>query len=179
MAIIRSNEATSGVWGLVALQGAFAVLFGFAALFWPGATLVTLVNLAAAFVVAWGVVELVRGLSSMEASVTWWLTAVFGALMLILGVYLLRHTDVALQTFITLLGFTLVVRGVLDVFASYVDGVKDRMLWVVSGAAGVVAGVVTLMQPVKSGVAFIWIVGLYALFVGALWLTASVRARKV
>lgn len=181
MAILRTREAASSVWTLVAAQGALAVLFGLAALFWPGATLMTLVYLAAVFVVAWGVVELVRGLTSAESASTWWLTALFGVLALGLGVYLLRHVDVALQTFITLLGFTLIVRGIVDVFSGYADAAdnRSRTLWLVAGAAGIIGGVITLMQPVSGGVAFIWIVGLYALFAGSLWLGASVRSRQV
>lgn len=57
------DEATlKDMWGALALRGMAAILFGLAAVFWPGLTLVTLVYLFGGYIVASGLVNLVVGL---------------------------------------------------------------------------------------------------------------------
>jgi uncharacterized membrane protein HdeD (DUF308 family) len=156
-----------------------AVFFGITAIFWPGLTLVTLVYLFSAFVLAWGLTEVVHGLLSTERRDTWWMTLLFGLVGLGVGVYLVRHPHVSFTTFIVLLGLTLVARGILDVVEAFLNSGDDarRTLLTVGGIAAVVAGVVLLKQPESSGVAFVWVLGLYALVFGTLSAVVSYEAR--
>lgn len=115
------KELARDLWGTLLLRGVLAVLFGIAAVFWPALTLVTLVYLFSAYVVVTGVVNVVQGVMSMKSPMMWYLTLVIGLVELGVGVYLLRHTDVSFATLILLIGFTLVIRGVLEVVAAFMD----------------------------------------------------------
>ena len=46
-----------------------------------------------------------------------------------------------------------------------------------TGLLGLVAGVIVLAQPVASGLAFVWIVGLYTVLQGAMVIAIALRAR--
>jgi uncharacterized membrane protein HdeD (DUF308 family) len=46
------------------------------------------------------------------------------------------------------------------------------------GAIAIVAGVVLLFQPESSGVAFVWILGLYALLTGPLMIALALDLNK-
>lgn len=67
------REAIDDLWWLFVLEGLIVVLFGLVALFFPGLTLVMLVYTFAIFTIAWGVVEVVHGLSDIGRT-GWWMT---------------------------------------------------------------------------------------------------------
>jgi len=181
MASREVSQLANQLWGLVVTEGVLAILAGVALLFWPAASAVLLVTLFGLFVLIWGVVGSVRSLISVGRTTGWWVQLVVSVLLVVLGVYLLRHLDVTLATFILLIGFTFIVRGLFDVlmglFGREPGAADNKVLLVVLGVFGLVAGVVTLMQPVASGLAFIWIAGVYALVFGVFTLAFAIKAQ--
>ncbi len=170
--------------GSLVLRGVLALLFGVAAVFWPGLTLVTLVYLFSAFILINGVLDLVFGivrLADADKSVlTRVLTLLFGVIQVGVGVYLLRHPGVGFATFILLIGFTLLVRGVFEV----VDGLFEegssmyRIVMIIGGLLAALAGILILFQPAKGGVAFVWILGVYALITGPLLIALAMDINR-
>jgi uncharacterized membrane protein HdeD (DUF308 family) len=175
---------TTRVSSALGLRGMLAILFGFAAVFWPGLTLVTLVYLLSAFLLASGLVTLVTGLLNASEEQNTVLSVVFTTVMGIieigLGVYLLRHVHVAFTTFILLIGFALIIRGLVEAFEGLFEASSalHRTAEVMIGAIAIVAGVVLLFQPESSGVAFVWILGLYALLTGPLMIALALDLNK-
>jgi uncharacterized membrane protein HdeD (DUF308 family) len=171
--------------GALALRGIVAILFGIAAVFWPGITLVTLVYLFSAFILATGLVTLITGLvdASQEKNsvLSQVLPVVIGVVEIGVGIYLLRHTDVAFDTLILLIGFVLVLRGLVEVFGGlFEDAISGmfRTASVLVGALAVIAGIVLLFQPESGGIAFVWILGLYALLAGPLLVALALDVSK-
>ncbi len=186
MAVVSSRSGGAAIsvinelWWLGLMQSVLAIFFGIAAIFWPGLTLLVLVYLFSAFVLAWGIIEIVHALMSIGQRDTWWLTLLFGLAGLIVGVYLVRHPDVSFATFILLIGLTFTVRGVLDIVGTFLDrrSTTHRALLLIAGIAAILAGIITLRQPVAGGVAFVWVLGLYALIFGAINFTIALEARQ-
>jgi uncharacterized membrane protein HdeD (DUF308 family) len=161
------------------LEGTLALFFGVTAIFWPGLTLLTLVYLFSAFVLATSIVQIVIGLTSLRSSDTWWLPLLTGLVLLGAGVYLVRHPNVSFATFILVIGLTFLARGVLDLVNAFADrqARSQRALRVIAGVAALVAGVIILLQPVAGGVAFVWILGLYAIIFGSLTIAGALGLR--
>lgn len=176
------GETVKDLWGGLLLRGIAATLFGVAAVFWPGITLVTLVYLFSGFVLASGLVGLVTGLMAGKDTVLSRVLVVAVSLVEIgVGVYLLRHPLVSFKTLVLLIGFTLVVRGVLDVVGGLFEGSASatyRLLTVVAGALAALAGIVVLFQPASAGVTFVWLLGLYALLTGPLLIALAFDAKN-
>lgn len=162
-------------------RGIAAILFGIAAVFWPGITLVTLLYLFSAWVLVDGVIRIVSGIGRLGHHQLGFLTIVVGLLELGVGVYLLRHPTVTFATLILLIGFMLIIDGIVAVVASLSDddGATSKTLAVIVGVAAVLAGILLLFQPAASGVAFVWILGLYALISGPMLIAMSHDLRKV
>ncbi len=178
----RNNEVASKFWWVLTVRGVAAILFGIAAVFWPGITLVTLVYLFSAFILVSGVVSLVRGVASAkDGGLSWLLTLVIGLVELGVGVYLVRHPLVSFATLILLVGFVLIIRGVIEGVGVLLDeqaGATEKTLVLIAGIVTALAGIILLFQPASAGVAFVWILGLYALITGPILIALSADARE-
>lgn len=179
----QNNTPSEQLVGLIVAQGVISVLFGMAALFWPDVTVRVFAVLFGAFVLVWGITLLIQSLFNISRWHLWWLELIFGILILGLGVFLVRDPGVTLAWLILLIGFTFIVRGVVDsieAFFSKDESVKNsRWLYVISALVSLLAGVVTLMHPVASGLAFIWVVGLYAIIEGVIMVVLANRFREL
>jgi uncharacterized membrane protein HdeD (DUF308 family) len=162
------------------VKGIVFVLFGLTALAWPGITLVNLAWVFALYMLIVGVVELISGIVYAGKSDFWWLKLIMGVLSIGVGVYLLRaDTIVQLSTFIFVVGFVLIFRGVLEAVLAFnksLDGSTRAMLGFL-GVVSVIAGFVLLRQPVSAGIAFTWILGLYALVSGPVIIGMAIAHR--
>ncbi len=177
------NEEMSGS---LVLQGVLAILFGIAAVFWPGLTLVTLVYLFSSFILITGLVDLVFGIKnlgdSQKSVFSRFGGVLLGVLQLGVGVYLLRHPHVSFATFILLIGFTLIVRGLVEIVLGLFERGNSalfKMVMIVGGLISLAVGIIVLLQPVASGVAFVWILGWYALITGPMFIALGSDARKL
>lgn len=132
------------------------------------------------FVLVWGIVGLIVSISSISTDKLWWLELIFSLLAIGVSVYLLRNPETAAAIFVFFIGLTFLVRGVIDLlqglFGSKENG-GSRVLSVVLGVLGVIAGIITLTYPVSAGLAVVWITGLYAVLYGALIIAFSFRAQ--
>jgi len=179
------DSEMSNLTGGLVLRGVVAILFGIAAVFWPGITLLTLLYLFSAFLLIGGIFELVYGIGRLgngETSVlTRVLTPLLGLLQVGVGVYLLRHPHVTFGVLILLIGFTLIVRGVFEVIEGLFEEGPSiyRVVMILVGLLAVIAGILVLFQPQAAGVAFVWILGLYALITGPLLIAAAVETHRL
>ncbi len=160
------------------MQGLLTVAFGVTAIFWPGLTVTVLLYLVGAYLLVSGVFHIGSSVSSMGSTNWWLLTPLLGVVELGFGVYLLRHTAVVFSTFVTLIGFALIIRGLIElvsvVFESFGEETADRVT-MVNGFLALVAGIVVLYQTKTASVAFVWILGVYAILVGATQLALAKR----
>ena len=177
-----SSQLAGQIWGLVIAEGVLAILAGIAMLFWPGLTLVLLVVLFGIYVLVWGIIELIRSLLGMGRAKFWWLELIFSVLVIGLGVFMLRNLALSIELVILLIGFTFIVRGLVDLliaFFSKDEQTKEmRTFFGITGVIGIVAGIIVLSQPVASGLAFVWIVGLYTVLSGSVLIASAMKARK-
>lgn len=177
------SAVTRPLVGLVVVQGVLAILFGIAALFWPDATVKVFATLFGLFVLIWGIALLVQSLIGMGRVSLWWLELLFGVLVLGAGVYLVRNPDVTLAWLILIVGFTFVVRGIVDIIHAFFSREhavsENKWLYVISALLGVAAGVVILAYPAAGTLAFIWVVGLYAIIEGVVLIVLASRFQEL
>ena len=179
----KQNELSDSVVGLIVAQGVMAILFGIAALFWPDTTVRVFAVLFGAFVLVWGITLLIKGLFNMPKRHLWWLELIFGVLILGLGVFLVRNPGVTLAWLILMVGFTFIARGIVDVIEAFFSKDKavknSRWVYLLSGLVSFVAGIIVLLHPVTSGLAFIWVVGLYTIIEGVILIVLAKKFRDL
>lgn len=175
------NMRLSDLWWLILLRGFFLILFGLAAIAWPGMTLATLALIFALYIIVAGVINIVTGVLSGEALRYWFLILLLGVIEIGVGVYTLRSPGVTLGALVLLIGGMFTVRGVLQVIAGFDEAYSDsyKRLHIIAGVLAIIAGIITLRYPASAGLIFTWVLGVYALVAGAIWIALSVTVREL
>ncbi len=167
---MSTASVTKENWWALVLGGVATLLFGVAAVFWPGLSLLVLLYLFSAYVLISGVVNISAGISTAGLVDSWFLPVALGAFELGVGVYLLRHTKATFATFVILIGFVLIARGIIEGVSTYFlnarTSARARSLSYLSSLGALVAGIVILFSNESNGVSFVWVLGLYAILVG-------------
>lgn len=176
------REGLNVMWESMIMRGVAGILFGIAAIFWPGLTIVTLVYLFSIYMLISGVVGIVDGIRALTNKGSWLWKMLIGFAELGVGVYLVRHPGVSFATLILVIGLILVARGVIEVVLVMLENnvsATEKTLMVISGGLSVVVGIAILLQPASGGVAFVWILGLYALLTGPMWIALGLDTKKL
>jgi uncharacterized membrane protein HdeD (DUF308 family) len=157
------------IWWLFLLRGIALILFGVVAVMWPGLTLVGIAAAFAAYLLVAGVINIIGAFTGQSRLSLWWLTLILGLAQLGVGIYLIKH-NLVLATFIAVLGITLIFYGIMEVIVAFEPGedAGRRFLLIIGGALGIIAGFIVLRYPVNSGLAFTWVLGLWALVSGSI-----------
>lgn len=157
------------------LQGVLTLLFGVAVIFWPSLSLSVLTYLFGAYILVSGIIHLFHGLTMPRHESRWVLICLLGLAELGFGIYVLRHPHETFTVFIALIGFILIIRGVVELVSALFDTRSDdvaRGMTVVAGLFAAVVGIIILNQKIAAGIAFVWLLGLYAIVVGVMELLA-------
>ena len=175
----KSKKLTKEIWWMILLTGIAGTIFGLIALFWPTMTLVTLVYTVAIVTVVGGAIALFEAISSIKKDRLWWLALLLALVNIGIGVYLIRNPLVAVGVFVIILAIVILGRAIFDlVVASYMDKKEGRWLWIVTGLLGVISALVIMFYPAQSSLAFVWVLGAYALIHGVTTVGFAVQIRK-
>lgn len=180
MAKPSNAELQTTVGRLAIGRGVVSILFGVFALVWPGLTLVTLGVLLSLWLLIGGAVGLVSSILTRHKTQHWVFRMILSLLELGVGAYLVQRPGVSTATLIALVSIVLVAEGVVDIVVAFIDSQStgNRVLSVIVGLLGVIAGIIIWRYPVSGGLAFVWVLGLYSLVVGALAIAAGAEIEK-
>ena len=157
----------SGTWWAMVLRGIVAVLFGLAALFWPGLTLFVLL-------VCFGVYALVDGLLAIVAGIRAsggrrWLLLAEGTLGLLAGLVVLFWPGTTALVLVYVISAWAIFTGLLKVLMaiSFRREIENGWLMILGGLLSVLFGIILGAMPGAGLVTLVWLVGIYALILGA------------
>lgn len=173
------TEGLKVMWESLVLRGVAGILFGIAAVFWPALTLITLVYIFSIYILISGVASIVEAIMALSRRGSWLWRLLIGFAELGVGVYLVRHPEVSFATLILLIGLVLIARGVIEVVMAILEDytATEKTLMVIGGGLAVIVGVAVLLQPEENGSAFVWILGLYALLTGPMWIALGIDTK--
>jgi uncharacterized membrane protein HdeD (DUF308 family) len=127
----------------------------------------------AAFILAHGVVEIVRGFSSIHNDKTWWLSVLLGTLLTIAGIYLAKNPGHNVAAFISTVIFVLITKGLCEIAIGITLPVF-KVYHILSGILDLLTGIIVIVYPFKGILALTWVLGLYALIWGIVVLINSI-----
>ena len=164
-------------WGLVAAMGVASVLLGLLAMFYPGATVVTIGIFFAAWLFVSGAYEVVTSFTRDGDTGSRVLHAIIGVLAVIVGFALLRTPFQSVEVFIFVLGIFWLIQGIMTFVAAF--AVKQGRNWrLFSGILGIVAGIIILVYPITSAVTLAFIGGFWLVILGVTQVIAGFQLRR-
>jgi uncharacterized membrane protein HdeD (DUF308 family) len=110
----------------------------------------------------------------------WWMVALRGLLLLLLGLAAIFWPGVTLTVLVLWLGAGFLVNGAFALGAAIMGrDVEGRGWLVLDGLLGIAAGLVTFMYPGITQIVLLWLVAGWAILSGILQIAAAVRFRRV
>jgi uncharacterized membrane protein HdeD (DUF308 family) len=153
-------------------RGGLGILLGVIVLVWPGLTVLTLVTFISIWLLLLGVISIISGIAGIKNGGWGWVGSILlGILELGVGAYLVQRPGLTTLTIITLLGLVFVVQGfvhILNTFFRAGSTGGHRVLSLLFGVLSFVAGVWIWRYPFHGTLAFVWLLGLYAIASGAM-----------
>lgn len=179
----RVTSHVTSLWWMSLLRGIALICLGLFAVFQPGLTLATLVQLVAAFAIIDGVIALVaaaRGAATSRGS-----TALRGAIMLLIGLFVFMHpyfVGAFTATFLILLiALGAIVMGVLEIMAAVQD--RDEIGgggWLIlGGVISILFGLIIACAPWFFGQTIIRIIGFFTIVAGISLAMFGLRLRGI
>jgi uncharacterized membrane protein HdeD (DUF308 family) len=156
-------------WWILAIGGIVSILFGVAAVFWPGITLMTLVWLFGVYAIAYGLVELANMFRSGDA---WWVHLLVGLISLGAGVIVLAWPGITSLVLLYAIAFWAVGVGIAEVLAGLFQA---QLGLLVAGVISILFGILLLANPVGGALALIFVIGIFAIVRGILLLVAAIK----
>jgi uncharacterized membrane protein HdeD (DUF308 family) len=164
-------------WGLAVVMGVVSVILGLLAMFYPGATIVTIAIFFAAWLFVSGVYEVITSFTHDGDTGSRVLHAIIGVLSVIVGFALLRTPFQSVEVFIFVLGIFWLVQGIMSFVAAFAQ--KEGRNWrIIMGLLGVLAGIVILTYPITSAVTLAFIGGIWLVVLGILQVVAGFQLRN-
>jgi uncharacterized membrane protein HdeD (DUF308 family) len=110
----------------------------------------------------------------------WWMVALRGLLLLLLGLAAILWPGVTLTVLVLWIGAGFLVNGAFVLGAAIVGrDVQGRGWLLLDGLLGIAAGILTFLYPGITGLVLLWLVAGWAILSGALQIAVAVQFRKV
>ena len=172
-------EARSGsAWGWILAYAILVILIGFVALANPIATGLTTGVLLGVFLIGYGVLAIVSGVSSLSDRGRW-TEVLLGVLGVVTGGFILFNPFAGAISLVWALGFWLLVSGIFQV-ASAIRGAYDRGWRLALGVLDILLGGYLLFAgPATSLVMLATIVGISFIFRGVFLAFVAFGLRKL
>lgn len=170
----------SGNWWALLLRGIAALLFGLAALFWPGITLYVLIIFFGAYALVDGIFAVVAGIRGSGGRR--WVFLAEGVLGILAGAIALFYPGMTAFVLVFVISFWAILTGLLRIVMAFWlrREIENEWLMVLSGVLSVLFGVLLAVIPGAALLTLVWIVGIYELILGValIFLGFEVRGRR-
>jgi uncharacterized membrane protein HdeD (DUF308 family) len=108
----------------------------------------------------------------------WWLPVLRGVLGILFGLLVFAYTSTAIQVFVYLFGAYALIDGVIALALAF-DVNRGRGWLILSGIAGIGAGILTFIYPSATAVVLVYIVAAWAILTGIFEILAALEWRQV
>jgi uncharacterized membrane protein HdeD (DUF308 family) len=166
-------------WWMLLLRGIAAIIFGVLALAWPGITLLTLIQVYGAFALVDGVLAIIAAITGGAPAPRWWL-AVVGLLGIATGLLMFIMPGLTALVLLYFIAGWAIATGVFQVIGAINlrKEIDNEWYLILGGIVSVLFGVGVMMAPGAGALALLWVIGIYAVFMGVIFIALAFRLKK-
>ena len=167
-------------WWSLMIRGVVAVIFGLLALLWPDKTLDFLTTLFGVFVLVVGLVATIGAIMHRRESDNWWLILIPGIAGIVIGIISIAMPPFTQTVIIYLIAIWSLVSGLGQIYSAMKirKDVEGEWIPILIGIISVVLGVILFVRPRDAAATVMWLVGLFVLVLGILWIIMGFRVRR-
>ena len=168
-------------WWLLLIRGIVAIAFGVLALLWPDLTLLTLTFLWGAYAIADGIFAL--GAATLgkgrETARCLWL-ALIGLAGILVGLLTFVWPEITAQVLLLFIASWAIITGMLQIWGALELRKEIEVEWMLGliGLLSIVLGIFLIARPSAGALAFIWLIGSLAIFVGCIYVSLSLWLKE-
>lgn len=169
-------------WWAVMLRGLIMVVFGIILLAWPDKSVTVVLRIFGIIILAYGIVVLIQALMARSREGEPFVASLAGAVVTIAaGIITLAWPSATGLVVLYIVAIWAIVTGVIEIAAAFTFPVRDWPVWVLGlgGIISIVIGVLLISFPSSGIVGLAWLVGIYALVVGALLSVVGLKMRSI
>ena len=171
-------SALAPKWWAIALRGVFGIVFGLIAFFVPGATMLSLVLVFAAYVFADGIFAIIASYRAARLHMRWGALVLEGILDIIAAAVSVAWPAITVVAFVVLVAVWAMITGALMLATAFnLEGAEGRWWLGLGGAASLIYGVLLAIAPLAGAVVLTWWIGAYALIFGISLLMLGLKLR--
>lgn len=165
-------------WGLLLVLGLASIAVGIAVLVWPGATILVVAVILAAWLLVSGVVQIIRGFGHIASGGLRVLLLISGLLSVILGLLAISGVWRAVEVLAILIAVGFLFRG-LGLFVEAAESADGRGWSIFGGIVLIVGGIAVLVWPGISLVTLAWVAGIILIVQGIFEVIAAFGLRRI
>ncbi len=179
MNVIADAQVSRRYWWIIGLRGLLAVLFGLAAFFWTGLTLLALVYLFGAYALVSGVMMVIVSLEGRKYYRQWWVLLIEGLVGIAAGVVAFAWPFITALALLYLIAAWAIVTGVFEIAASFSGLLPMAQEWTLAlaGILSILFGVLLVVLPGAGILGLVWLIGAYALAYGIVLIIRAFQFR--
>jgi uncharacterized membrane protein HdeD (DUF308 family) len=183
----RNGKAMLGLqtitahWWVFLIRGIIAIVFGIAAIAYPGLTAILFVFIFAGYACADGILTLIAAVRLAHPETgRWWWMILQGVLGIAIGIVTILYPGITAYALGILIAVWAIVTGVLEIAAAVRlrKDIPNEIFLLVIGALSVFVGVILFFEPLTALLAWAWVVGFYAILAGIMLIALAFRLRS-
>lgn len=165
-------------WWAILIRGIVAIVFAFLAFFATGFTLELLLIFLAIYLLLNGLFAIIGSLMATSHK-HWWMLLFEGLISAAAGIAVLAWPGISLSILVLLVAIWAIISGVFEIIAGIVAAWAQpgRILLSIVGVFSLILGIVIFAYPLISTTVFIWLLGIYALFIGLAMIIFSIQLK--
>lgn len=171
---LKSYRAT------LAINGVVALLFGVLALFVPSETIRVVAVYFGILLLVAGIIGVIVSIQNMRKERPYVSALINSLVSLIVGIFVVFNAKQSLIVFAIIIGIWALVIGAVQLFIALKmikPGTSQRLM-IINSVVTLVFGLLLFFNPFESIVAFVYIIGVMAVFFGAIMLFFAVSIRS-
>lgn len=172
------SEQLSKTWWVWALRGVAAIIFGLLALFYPGATLTSLVFVFGVYALIDGAITVYNALVNRVHNWGWQLLE--GIVTILAGIAAFMMPFLTFLTLLFIMAIWAIITGVAQMVMAWRQReVIENEIWLgLAGLMSVIFGILIFMNPFAGSLATIWMIGIYSIIFGIMMIALAFRYRS-
>ena len=173
------KDLMTAAWKLLALRGAIAIVLGIVLIVWPKATIVVLMVLIGLWALIDGIGLAAQVFAKGASGGQRVFFGVMALIALVVALVAIFRPGVAASVVTWFLGIWLLVRGLFELVGAFSSTISaPRWLLVLGALLDLVLGWLFVTNPGTAAVAVAWVIGLFAIAWGVVFVVLALAARS-